>query len=121
VRPAAEERPWRPEEDQEIFDFIEKYGSHGEEPPVPKMAQEDPPMPDWYREELETKERKEMEANILTAFYSVITDLKGPEEAARIAEESRVNKEKVEQEEKEKREEKEESGKRGKDNPDEHW
>merc|ERR1719430_1918847 len=111
-----EERWGRPEEEQAILDFIEIYGCHGE---APKMAQEDPPMPTWYRkeldalerEEMESRERKEMEANILTAFYSVITDLKGPEEAARIAEESRSNREKVEEEER---------GKRGKDNPDEH-
>merc|ERR1712083_1173878 len=102
----SEVRPWLPEEDQAIFDFVEKYGSGDGRPgPVPKMWLEEVAPPEWAREYLEEASRKEMEKNILDAFYQISVEMKGEKEVERMKEEAQKNKERVDAEEKMEKEE----------------
>ena len=51
--------PWLPEEDQTIFDFVEKFGSGNERPvPLPKMWNEEVGPPEWARQYLEEAKKK---------------------------------------------------------------
>lgn len=99
-------KPWQPEEDQAIFDFVEKFGSGDGRPgPVPKMWKEEVGPPEWAREHLEEASRKEMEKNILDAFYQISVEMKGEKEVERMKEEAQKNKERVDAEEKMEKEE----------------
>merc|ERR550525_1313280 len=102
----SEVRPWLPEEDQAIFDFVEKYGpGDGRPGPVPKMWLEEVVPPEWAREHLEEASRKEMEKNILDAFYQISAEMNGEKEVERMKEEAQKNKERVDAEEKMEKEE----------------
>jgi len=97
----SEVRPWLPEEDQAIFDFVEKYGSGDGRPgPVPKMWLEEVAPPEWAREYLEEAKQKKMEQNILDSFHNISKEIKVEKEVVKEKEESRKNNERVEAHEK---------------------
>jgi len=61
--------------------------------------------PEWAREHLEEASRKEMEKNILDAFYQISAEMKGEKEVERMKEEAQKNKERVDAEGKMEKEE----------------
>ena len=67
--------------------------------------QEEVGPPEWAREHLEEASRKEMEKNILDAFYQISVEMKGEKEVERMKEEAQKNKERVDAEEKREKEE----------------
>lgn len=63
--------PWLPEEDQTIFDFVEKFGpGNGKPEPVPKM---------WARQYLEYLEEAEKKENMMEETRSNLTRCEGRE------------------------------------------
>jgi len=99
-RRTAGPQPWLPEEDQALFDFVEKFGSGDGRPgPVPKMWKEEVGPPEWAREYLEEADKKKMEKSILDAFYQISLETKEETEVAEMKEEAPRNKVKVEAEE----------------------
>merc|ERR1719228_460293 len=67
-------QPFKPEEDQAIFDYVEKFGGDGVEPVVPKMSLREPLPPAWFADQLyerEYEEEKERERQIVRVFLKV--------------------------------------------------
>ena len=61
--------------------------------------------PEWAREHLEEASKKEMEKNILDAFYQISAEMKGEKEVEMMKEEAQKNKERVDAEGKMEKEE----------------